>query len=55
MHTQEVQSCSRSASVYLSCGRRGQHISVDGQAMALLQDLPDLLVETHRHSVDSAV
>ncbi len=45
----------KSARCYLSCGRRGQHISIDGQAMTLLQDLPDLLVEAHWYSVDSSI
>lgn len=40
---------------YLSRGGRGQHVSVDGQAVTLLQDLPDLLVETHWHPVDGAI
>lgn len=40
---------------YLSCGRGGQHVSINGQTMALLQDLPDLLVEAHWYSVDSTI
>lgn len=40
---------------YLSRGRRRQHISIDGQAVALLQDLPNLLVKAHWYSVDSSV
>ena len=45
----------KSARFYLSCGRGRQHIAIDGQAMALLQDRPDLLVETHWYSVDSSI
>lgn len=40
---------------YLSgCGGR-QNISVDGQAVALLEDFPNLLVEAHWHSVDRSI
>lgn len=40
---------------YLSCGGRGQHVSINGQAVALLQNLPNFLVETHRHPVDCSI
>lgn len=43
------------ARCYLSCGWRRQHISIDGETVTLLQDLPDLLVETHWYSVDSSI
>ena len=52
------QQCSnmgfRSVLQYLSCGGRWQHIASNGQAVALLQNFPDLLVETHGHSVDGS-
>lgn len=43
------------AGAYLSCGGRRQHISIDGEAVTLLKDLPDLLVEAHWYSVDGSV
>lgn len=45
----------RSVLQYLSCGGRWQHIASNGQAVALLQNFPDLLVETHGHSVDGSI
>lgn len=40
---------------HLSGGGGRQDVAVDGQAVALLQDLPDLLVEPDRDPVDGPV
>ena len=40
---------------YLSRGGGGQDVSVYRQPVALLQDLPDLLVEAHGDPVDGSI
>lgn len=54
-HIEHTHTESGDVRCYLSCGGRRQHISIDGEAVTLLQDLPDLLVETHWYSVDSTI
>ena len=40
---------------YLASGGGGQDVSVYRQPVALLQDLPDLLVEAHGDPVDGSI